>query len=107
LVINCSVIEHIGLAGRYKAKEHNEDKDLKTMEFLRRIMKPRKTMLLTLPIGQDRVFPPFHRVYGNKRLPLILQGWDVVDKEYWVKDIQNFWRVTNKTNALNYQSSKH
>ena len=24
LVINCSVVEHIGLAGRYKAKEDNE-----------------------------------------------------------------------------------
>ncbi len=58
LIINCSVIEHVGLAGRYGVTEDLLDGDLDAMERLKMLLKPEGIMLLTIPVGKDAVFPP-------------------------------------------------
>jgi len=100
LIINCSVIEHVGLAGRYGYDEDTGDGDLECMEYIKSITKPGGKMLLTLPVGQDAVFAPMHRVYGNERLPKLLAGWDVDSEEYWTKSSGNKWVETDKEKAL-------
>ena len=58
LVINCSAIEHVGLAGRYLTDEGRPDGDLDAMAVFQRITKPGGMMLLTVPVGQDTTFAP-------------------------------------------------
>jgi len=84
-ILNISTIEHFGLAGRYGVTEMSEGDDLRGMAKARTLLKPEGRMLLTIPVGQDAVFVPRHRVYGPKRLPLLLAGWQVLTAEYYGK----------------------
>jgi SAM-dependent methyltransferase len=101
LIINCSSVEHVGLAGRYGIKENLPDGDLETMAKMRLLLKWKGKMLLTVPIGQDTVFLPFHRVYGKKRLPKLLEGYLIEKKEFWLKNDKNQWILAEEKEALN------
>jgi len=105
LVINCSTVEHVGLAGRYGVTEDRPDGDLETIARLKELMKPGGVMLLTIPVGQDAVFAPLCRVYGAQRLSKLLEGYAVEKEIYWVKDEQNRWVVSDKETALNMKTS--
>jgi len=107
LIINCSAIEHVGLAGRYSVIEARSDGDIEAMKVLKNILKTNGVMLLTIPVGQDKVFAPLHRIYGEKRLPVLLQGWEVVQKEYWVKDEENRWICVEESVSLNKEPLAH
>jgi len=100
LVINCSTVEHVGLAGRYGVIEDRPGGDLEAMVLLRSLMKPGAIMLLTIPVGRDAIFAPLHRVYGRERLPALLDGYIVEREDYWVKNDQNDWVLTDKQDAL-------
>jgi len=105
LVINCSTVEHVGLAGRYSVTENRPDGDLEAMRRLWELMKPGGVHLLTIPVGQDAVFVPLCRVYGRERLPRLLESY-IVDKEvYWIKDRENRWVQADKETALSFQAS--
>ena len=98
LVINCSTIEHVGLGGRYGSGE-DADGDLAAMGKLRRLMKPDSRMVLTLPVGLDAVFAPFHRVYGEERLARLFEGFDVAEEDYLRKDERNTWFECSRQEA--------
>lgn len=100
LVINCSAIEHVGLAGRYGVTEARPEGDLHAMARLRSLLKHGGTMLMTIPVGRDAVFNPLHRVYGRQRLPRLLEGFEVEKNEYWVKDKHNRWVMVPEEQAL-------
>lgn len=100
VVINCSSIEHVGLAGRYGVIRSSPDGDLQAMAELRRAMKPRGLMIMTIPVGQDEIFPPMARVYGSSRLPLLLDGLTVVEEVYWIKNDHNEWIMSERGIAL-------
>ena len=100
LVINCSAIEHVGLAGRYDVVTDMPDGDLEAMNRFAALLRPGGRMLLTIPVGQDAVFIPLHRVYGTERLPQLLRGYQVEHREYWTKDEQNRWAPTSEDIAL-------
>lgn len=105
-IINCSSVEHVGLAGRYSSSNVS-DGDLRAMERLRCLLeKPNGIMLLTIPVGKDGVFHPFHRVYGIERLPLLLRGFRVIKKEFWSKRAGgNVWVLVDEEEALNVHPS--
>jgi hypothetical protein len=105
LVINCSTIEHVGLSGRYGVVDPRPDGDLEAMDRLLQAMKPGAKMLLTIPVGLDRVFSPLCRVYGENRLPLLLKGYSLLQEEYWQKKDSNIWSACPRTEALHYQAS--
>jgi hypothetical protein len=107
LVINCSTVEHVGLAGRYGVTENRPDGDLEAMARLHGLMKPNGLMLLTIPVGQDAVFAPFHRVYGKERLPRLLDGYIVEKEAFWVKDQENRWVSCDRETALKFEASVH
>ena len=100
LVINCSAIEHVGIAGRYGVKESRADGDLAAMARLRSLLRPGGLMLLTIPVGSDAVFAPWHRVYGPDRLPRLLQGFTVESREFWLKDPGNRWAQSDQGTVL-------
>ena len=107
LIINCSSIEHVGLAGRYGVTEPRPEGDIEAMINLKSLLKPGKSMLLTIPVGCDRVFNPLHRVYGPDRLPRLLESWEVVKKEYWIKNNLNRWICVEESVALNKEPVEH
>ena len=105
LVINCSTVEHVGLVGRYGVTENSPDGDLQAMTRLSTSMRPGGIMLLTIPIGEDAIFAPLCRVYGAKRLPRLLDGFNVQKEAFWVKDNSNRWLLAEKETALNFKAS--
>ena len=107
LVINCSSIEHVGLSGRYGVSRPRPDGDIEAMGILSSILKRSGIMLLTIPVGRDRVFSPLHRVYGQTRLPKLLEKYDVIRKEFWVKDALNKWVSVEESVALTKEPVVH
>lgn len=105
LVINCSSVEHVGLVGRYGVTLSRKDGDFEAMVLLRELMKPNGIMLLTVPLGQDIILAPMHRVYGARRLPCLLQGFSVEHEEYWVDNEGNGWILCEKEKALSFKAS--
>ena len=105
LIINCSTVEHIGLEERHGSPER-PDGDLEAMARLRELTKPGGTMLLTIPVGVDEVVFPLHRIYGRERLPRLLAGWDVEEREFWVKNERNQWQRCAGDEALD-QRAQH
>lgn len=104
VIINSSTIEHVGLAGRYGAGPR-EDGDILAMRRLRQLLTPTGIMILTVPLGIDAVFAPFHRVYGAKRLPLLLEGLKIRRQEYWTRDEGSRWRPCDRDTALRVAGS--
>ena len=98
-IINCSVMEHIGLAGRYNAAEE-PDGDLQAMRRMSRLLLPDGIMILTVPVGRDMVCRPLHRIYGSQRLPLLLQNYNVQKDEYWVKSDGRCWLKSSRQDAM-------
>jgi hypothetical protein len=107
VIINCSSIEHVGLAGRYGSKEVL-DGDIIVMEKMRYLLKsPDGMMILAIPVGRDSIISPFHRVYGTKRLSMLLKGFSVVKKEFWSKrGGLNIWIPVREDEALAVQPSE-
>jgi SAM-dependent methyltransferase len=83
-IINCSSIEHVGLSGRYGSPD-DPDGDLKAMTKMAGLLKPGGDMVLSIPIGVDALFAPWHRIYGEKRLPRLLERWQIQEESYWAK----------------------
>jgi hypothetical protein len=105
LVINCSSVEHVGLAGRYGTNENNANGDLLAMGRLRDLMKPGGKMLLTVPAGRDAVYSPWHRVYGNERLPKLIDGYQIEKEAFWLKNDKNQWQSVERADALNFRTA--
>ena len=99
LILNCSTVEHVGLAGRYNSVAR-ADGDLDAMRNLKELAMPHGKMLLTIPVGSDAVFAPLHRVYGRERLPLLIEGWSVEEEEYWLKRQDGRWVQVDAEEAL-------
>jgi SAM-dependent methyltransferase len=106
-ILNCSTVEHVGLSGRYGVAVDETDGDLAAMQRLQRMLKPGGKMLITIPCGRDAAILPWHRVYGEKRLPKLLNGYVVEDQVYWVKHADNVWYPADKETALSYVPTSH
>ena len=76
-----NLIEHVGLAGRYGSPD-DADGDLHAMAKMAGLLKPGGDMVLSIPIGRDAVYAPWHRVYGEQRLPQLLERWNVAEESY-------------------------
>lgn len=99
VIVLCSVVEHIGLGGRFNSNE-DPDGDLKAMERVSPLLSDDGEFFLTIPVGQDAVYRPWHRVYGGERLPLLLLGFEAIQARFLVKDHGGPWRVCSEAEAL-------
>lgn len=102
-VINCSSVEHVGLSGRYGSSDRS-DGDLEAMVVLREALRPGGRMVLTIPVGRDMVCPPLHRIYGEERLPRLLDGFDVAEEQYWARG--STWTSADRTTAIATQGGE-
>jgi glycosyltransferase involved in cell wall biosynthesis len=103
IVLNCSTVEHVGIPDRYNSEEET-DGDIRAMKKLFNVLKCGAVMLLTIPVGRDCIHSPMARIYGQKRLPVLLEGFEVVREEFWIKDItensDNRWFRAEKAESL-------
>jgi hypothetical protein len=99
VIVACSVVEHFGLAGRYGSKA-DIDGDLRAMRRIRKLLLPSGNVFLTIPVGQDAVHQPWHRVYGRERLPKLLHGFEVVQSRFLQKEPWGAWFGTTLEKAL-------
>jgi SAM-dependent methyltransferase len=81
VIISISSIEHDGL-GRY-GDPLNFDADLEAMQKIGKLLKPEGLFFLSVPVGPDVTVWNLHRRYGSVRLPLLLEGWEVLDRVPW------------------------
>jgi SAM-dependent methyltransferase len=98
-ILNCSSVEHVGLAGRYGSLDE-PDGDLRAMGKMARILKPDGDMVLTIPVGIDAVHAPNHRIYGKERLPRLLEHWQIREEAYWAKPSNERFEPVNREQAL-------
>uniref|UniRef100_A0A7S1I807 Uncharacterized protein n=1 Tax=Eutreptiella gymnastica TaxID=73025 RepID=A0A7S1I807_9EUGL len=77
VAISISSFEHDGL-GRYGDPLRPEG-DLDAMDKMKCVVKDGGILLLSVPIGKDTINWNMHRVYGTKRLPLLLRNWKLLD----------------------------
>ena len=105
LIINCSTIEHVGLPGRYGSTDVT-DGDLLGMKNLLGMLSQGGKMVMTIPVGIDGVYLPNHRVYGQNRLPKLIDGFEIRTERYFEKtESKRFWAETTKDQALSTPSS--
>ena len=105
-IINCSSVEHVGLAGRYGSTEE-ADGDLKAMAIMRDVLAPRGRMIATIPVGRDLVCAPLHRIYGEERLPQLLEGYSIQEAQYWRRDpAASAWIELDRDDALQTEGSE-
>ena len=100
LAINCSSVDHVGIAGRYGITAQQDDGDIQVLQRLAEILKPGGILLMTAPCGFDTVMAPWHRVYGPQRLPKLLLPFRVLRESYWLKDDKNRWVPSTRDAAL-------
>jgi SAM-dependent methyltransferase len=55
LIINCSSVEHVGIAGRYGITADHNDGDIEVMQRLADILKPEGRLLMTAPCGREAI----------------------------------------------------
>jgi len=102
-IVNCSSVEHVGLAGRYGSFER-EDGDIEAMAILSEYLRPGGRHILTIPVGRDLICAPQHRIYGPQRLPRLLAPYTVSEEQYWVRTAEG-WVPSDKGTALDVQGS--
>lgn len=76
--ISISSFEHDGL-GRY-GDPINPNGDLEAMQLAKNLIKQDGILFFSVPIGKDCLVWNAHRIYGKIRLPMILEGWEMLDK---------------------------
>jgi SAM-dependent methyltransferase len=104
-IINCSSVEHVGLAGRYGSFAAAEG-DLEAMEIMRSMLVSGGKMILTIPVGRDMVCAPRHRIYGRTRLPRLLDSYERIEEQYWCKNPRRGWVQTDPGTAFATEGSE-
>ena len=104
LAINCSSVEHVGVAGRYGIDEDTNDADLDVMRRLSDILKPTGRLIMTAPCGRDAVLRPWCRVYGPQRLPRLFEGFKTLRQSFWIKNDVNRWQACDSNEALSFET---
>jgi len=104
VVVACSTIEHIGLSGRYESTEEI-DGDLNAVRKIRSLLKKDGVFILTVPAGEDGVYKPWHRVYGRKRMGQLLEGFQVVKAQGYVKEPWGPWRKGGVEEAIEFPAT--
>jgi hypothetical protein len=77
VVISISSIEHDGL-GRY-GDPLDANADLHSMRATASLLSPGGIIILSVPVGRDKLVWNAHRVYGRIRLPRLIEGYEVVE----------------------------
>jgi SAM-dependent methyltransferase len=102
-ILNCSSVEHVGLGGRYGSTQE-ADGDLRAMAAMRALLAPGGRMLMTIPVGRDAVCAPQHRIYGEQRLPRLVEGLAAEEEQFWHRTAEG-WARCDRATALSTEGS--
>ncbi|MCH9621701.1 MAG: hypothetical protein S4CHLAM20_11260 [Chlamydiia bacterium] len=98
VILSISSFEHDGL-GRY-GDLLNPNGDLDAMKEVGKMLNPGGLLFLAVPIGQDSLIWNAHRLYGEIRFPMLIEGWDI-EQSY------GFKKSDLKRRRKLYKSSYH
>lgn len=104
VIVACSAVEHFGLSGRFGSDE-DEEGDLKAMRRIRALLHPQGLVFLTIPVGVDAVYKPWHRVYGKHRIAKLFDGFEIVRSRFFIKEPWDSWRQAEREEALEFPAS--
>jgi SAM-dependent methyltransferase len=104
VIVACSTVEHIGLSGRYESDD-DADGDLTALKKIRSILRKDGVLILTVPAGKDAVYKPWHRVYGTQRIPRLIEGFEVIKSQGYVKQPWGPWRKSTLQEAIEYPAT--
>lgn len=92
-IVTFSSIEHSGL-GRY-GDPLDPNGDIKTMDIIHKNLKKNGLLLWGAPVGKDALVWNAHRIYGEKRLPLIFKKFKELE---WIGETKKslFKKKLNK-----------
>jgi len=76
VIFSISTFEHDGL-GRY-GDPLNPNGDIEAMKAVKKLLKDGGMIFLSVPVGADCLSWNAHRIYGKIRLPMLLDGFDLV-----------------------------
>lgn len=79
-----SSLEHFGLSGRYNIREDDLDADAKSVDEIKRILRPGGSFIVTIPCGVREILLPPTRIYDLAALNELFSGWQVADQVYWL-----------------------
>jgi hypothetical protein len=106
VIVACSSIEHIGIPGRYDVTHESLGNDILGMELLSNIIVKNGILIVTIPVGIEKVVMPYHRIYGEQRLRLLFDRYNVLQESYWRKADKMFWSSCSRDEALKEIGSK-
>lgn len=100
LIANISTIEHIGFEGSILA---DPEGDIKAMKELRRVLKPRGSMVLTTPY-YCRYVEDDSRNYSAEGIAKLIDGFIVEKRIIWTSATPNksHWITTNEANPMQF-----
>jgi SAM-dependent methyltransferase len=101
VIVACSTVEHIGLSGRFGSGE-DQDGDLAAMRKIGQLLIPDGIVFLTIPVGRDGIYRPWHRIYGRQRFPKLLEGFEIRQANYFVKEPWGPWEKAPRDVALDF-----
>lgn len=97
--ISISSFQHDGL-GRY-GDPLNPFGDMLAMKNAKQLIKKDGLLFLSVPIGADKLCYNVHRIYGNVRFPMLIQGWQVLSRYGCFEGC--FQSTLNSCNKTTYQ----
>jgi len=93
VVVSYSSLEHDGL-GRY-GDPLSPNGDLIRMKELYELLKDNGIIMLGVPLGKDSLVWNAHRIYGNIRFPMMMEGFEVMemhtDRKYTPSEISGLF----------------
>ncbi len=69
------------------------------MREIRRVLRPKGHLLLTIPYGRPGGANPLGRTYDRQRLHRLLTGWVVEEEWYWRLDTAGVWHQVPEEEA--------
>jgi len=108
-VIAVSTIEHIGIPFSFTKlnvlkRKTSKRRDLEAMKEIRRILKSNGLLIMTVPFGNAFVETISHRIYDEKELDKILEGFRREKVEFYIKK-EGRWIRAHQIEAKSVKSS--
>ncbi|MBU1863545.1 MAG: class I SAM-dependent methyltransferase [Candidatus Omnitrophica bacterium] len=95
-----SVLEHIGVAGRYGIHDADPYGDMRALHEMKRILKNGGEIFITVPYGKKNVLP-INRCYNKKMTEKLFQNFDIVEQEFKVLGKDLVWHTVEERIAAN------
>lgn len=104
VVTSVSTIEHIGI-GHYK-DQVEKDGDKKAISEIRRIMKPKGKLLISIPVNKTFRIGKTQRFYDTKSINELLSPEFKLQEVVYFRELKDKWVRTKYSEIPNYKGEK-